>query len=147
MNTMTDAPVLEIKRMIDAKQDRVFDAWMKRPSWQAWIGPEGTDCDVTQFEPKVGGRYRVLMRLSDGREIVVTGLFKTIDRPKSFAMTWKWEHGEHDSLVTLTFRPVGDKTELTLRHDGLLTQENVDGHNKGWSSVLNKLEKYLANSH
>lgn len=144
MNTMTDSPVLEIKRIIDAEPERVFDAWMKGERWQAWIGPEGTNSDVTEFEPKVGGRYRVLMRMSDGREIGVTGVFKTIDRPKSFAMTWKWEFGEHDSLVMLSFRAVGNKTELTLRHDGLLTPDNVDGHSKGWNSALNKLEMFLA---
>jgi len=144
MNTMTDAPVLEIKRIIDAAPERVFDAWMKRERWQAWIGPEGTQSDVTAFEPKVGGHYRVLMHMPDGREIGVVGVFKTIDRPKTFAMTWKWEHGEHDSLVTLTFRAVGDKTELTLRHDGLLTPDNANGHRGGWNSALNKLEKFLA---
>ena len=45
--------------------------------------------------------------------------------------------------MTLSFRAVGHKTELTLRHDGLLTPDNVDGHNKGWNSALNKLEKFL----
>ena len=144
MNTMTEAPVLEMKRMFDASVERVFDAWMKRERWQSWIGPEGTNSDVTAFEPKVGGHYRVLMRMSDGREMGVVGTFKTIDRPHRFAMSWKWENGEHDSLVTITLRAVGDKTELTLRHDGLLTSDNVDGHNKGWSSALNKLEKFLA---
>jgi uncharacterized protein YndB with AHSA1/START domain len=144
MNTMTDAPVLEFTRTFDATPERVFDAWMKRERWQSWIGPEGTNSDVTAFEPKVGGRYRLHMRMSDGRKIGVVGVFKTIERPHRFAMTWKWENGEHDSLVTITLRAVGEKTELTLRHDGLLTQDNVDGHNKGWNSALNKLEKYLA---
>jgi uncharacterized protein YndB with AHSA1/START domain len=84
------------------------------------------------------------MRLSDGREIGVVGIFKAIERPRQIAMTWRWEDGEHDSLLTITLRAVGDRTELTLRHDGLLTQENVDGHHKGWDSALNKLEKFLA---
>ena len=144
MNTVTDAPVLELKRIFDATPEHIFDAWLTRERFQSWIGPEGTKSDVTVFEPKVGGRYRMLMRLSDGEEIGVTGIFKTIERPRQIAMTWKWENGENDSLLTITLRTVGDRTELTLRHDGLLTQENVDGHRKGWNSALNKLERFLA---
>ena len=144
MNTITDAPALEVKRLIDAAPARVFNAWMKKDEWEKWIGPEGTQSDVTDFEPKIGGRYRVLMRMSDGREIGVTGVFKIIEPPHRLAMTWKWEHGEHDSLVTISLREAGGKTELTLRHEGLLTQSNCDDHGRGWNSALNKLERYLA---
>jgi uncharacterized protein YndB with AHSA1/START domain len=141
---MTDAPVLTLKRVFDASPARVFDAWMVREQFQTWIGPENATCEVPVFEPCVGGRYRILMKMSDGRIVPVAGTFKTLDRPKSLSMTWKWEHGEHDSLVTISLRDLGGKTELTLRHDGLLTAENCDAHNMGWNSALNKLERRLA---
>jgi hypothetical protein len=35
-------------------------------------------------------------------------------------------------------------TELTLRHEGLLTAENRSGHDKGWNSALNKLGRFVA---
>ena len=137
------SPTLEIKRLIDAPVQRVFDAWMQRAQWAAWIGPEGMKCEVPEMEPRVGGRYRIIMNMSDGSTLPVIGTFQTIDAPHLFAFTWKWEGGEHDSLVTISLRDVGGKTELTLRHDGLLTAENVEGHGKGWSSALNKLEAYV----
>lgn len=143
MNTMTEAPVLIMKRVFDASPARVFDAWLTHEQFQAWIGPEGVTCDVPIFEPRVGGRYRVVMKMSDGRVVPVSGTFKTIDRPKSFSMTWKWDHGEHDSLLTISLRDLSGKTELTLRHDGLLTVENCNGHEKGWNGTLNKLERLL----
>ncbi len=46
--------------------------------------------------------------------------------------------------MTVLLRDLGGKTELTLRHDGLLTAENRDGHEKGWNSTLNKLGRLLA---
>jgi uncharacterized protein YndB with AHSA1/START domain len=50
----------------------------------------------------------------------------------------------HDSLVTITLRDAGNgKTELTLRHDNLVTTENRDQHGRGWNSALNKLETFL----
>lgn len=143
MSVMTKAPVLEIKRMIDAPQARVFSAWMKHEEWQSWIGPEAGRSEVPLFEPHVGGRYRLLMHLQDGRDMEVGGTFRTIEPEHTIAFSWKWADDEHDSLVTVRLRDVGGKTELTLRHEGLLTEENCDAHRGGWNGALNKLVAYL----
>jgi uncharacterized protein YndB with AHSA1/START domain len=147
-----DITVLEITRIFDAPRERVFDAWTVREEWQSWIGPEGIDCEVPTLDARVGGRYKVIMRLTDGRIIPVGGVFREVDRPQRLVFTWKWEgEGEPagegdavDTLITLTFRDVAGKTELTLRHEGLRTVENRDSHGKGWNSALNKLVAYLA---
>jgi len=144
MTTITTSPVLEIRRLVDAPPDAVFDAWLEREQWQAWIGPEGCQCEVPVLEPKVGGRYRIQMHLSDGREIPVEGVFKIIDRPNRLAFTWSWAlGGQGDTLVTLVFRAKGGQTEITLSHEGLPTPEDREGHGKGWNSTLNKLARYV----
>jgi uncharacterized protein YndB with AHSA1/START domain len=142
--TTTINPVLEIRRLFDAPPHIAFDAWLEREQWQAWIGPEGCQCDVPLLEPKVGGRYRIQMHLSDGREIPVEGVFKIIDRPNTLAFTWGWAlGGKGDTLVTLVFRAKGEQTEITLTHKGLATPEDREGHSKGWNSALNKLARYV----
>ena len=145
MNADISESTLVITRLFDAPPARVFDAWLEREEWQAWIGPEGMTCEVPLLEPRVGGRYRVTMNLSSGDTIPVAGVFKVIDRPTTLAFTWGWDGDpSRQSLVTLTFAAKGNKTELTLRQEGLGTVENRDAHNKGWSSTLNKLDRYLA---
>ncbi len=135
---------LVIKRLFDAPPARVFDAWLNREEWQAWIGPEGMKCDVPLLEPVVGGRYRVTMRTSGGQVIPVAGVFKVIDRPKTLVLTWGWEGDpSRESLVTLTFAQKGAATELTLQQEGLGSTANRDDHGKGWNSALNKLVTYL----
>jgi glutathione S-transferase len=144
MSTITTSPVLEIRRLFDAPPDAVFDAWLEREQWQAWIGPEGCQCEVPVLQPKVGGRYRIQMHLSDGREIPVEGVFKIIDRPTTLAFTWSWAlGGKGDTLVTLAFRAKGEQTEVILTHEGLPTPEDREGHGKGWNSTLNKLARYV----
>ena len=91
----------------------------------------------------MGGRYKIVMKMSDGSTLPVVGTFKTVDRPKGFSMTWKWERGDDDSLVTVSLHDLGGKTELILRHDGLQTVENCNAHEKGWNSTLNKMERLL----
>ncbi len=143
--TVAEDTVLEVTRLIDAPPARVFDAWMNREEWQAWIGPEGVTCEVPLLEPQVGGRYKIAMRMSDGRLMPVGGVFRQIEAPSRIVFTWGWEgDADRQSLITLTFRDVGGRTEMTLRQEGLGSVENRDGHGKGWNSAFNKLERYVA---
>jgi uncharacterized protein YndB with AHSA1/START domain len=148
MTTIT-SPVLEIRRVFDAAPEALFDAWLEREQWQAWIGPEGCQCDVPLLEPKAGGRYRILMHLSDGREIPVDGVFKTVDRPSAtkagtLAFTWNWAlNGGTETLVRLDIRAVPGGTELVLTHEGLPTEKDRVGNSVGWNATLNKLDRFI----
>ena len=143
MSTTTLDPVLQIRRVFEASPEELFDAWFTREQWQAWIGPEGCQCDVPVLEPKVGGRYRILMHLTDGREIPVEGVFQTVDRPRTLVFTWGWALSGGSTTVHLAFKPVAGGTELTLTHEGLPTPQDREGHGKGWNSALNKLVRYV----
>jgi uncharacterized protein YndB with AHSA1/START domain len=144
MNLSPDETTLEITRLFDAPPERVFDAWLNREEWQAWIGPEGVNCEIPVLEPRIGGRYRIIMRLSDGRVIPVAGVFKRIERPTTLVFTWGWENDpSRQSLLTLVFREKGNQTELVLRQEGLGSVSNRDDHGRGWSSALNKLTAHL----
>jgi uncharacterized protein YndB with AHSA1/START domain len=143
MSTTTLGPVLQVRRVFDASPEELFDAWFSREQWQAWIGPEGCQCEVPVLEPKVGGRYRIQMHLNDGRELPVEGEFKTVDRPRSLVFTWGWALAGGSTLVRLTFKAVEGGTELTLIHEGLPTAEDREGHGKGWNSALNKLARHV----
>jgi uncharacterized protein YndB with AHSA1/START domain len=134
---------LVLTRVFDAPPADVFDAWLSREEWQAWIGPEGVDCDVSLLEPHVGGRYRLEMRLASGR-LPVAGVFRVIDRPRTLSFTWGAPGDpSRQSLVTLTFVAVSGGTELTLRQEGLPSVASREDHHHGWNSALNKLERYL----
>jgi len=142
--TDNEDTTLTLTRLFDASPDQLFAAWMQREQFQAWIGPEGMQCEVPVLEAKVGGRYRIIMNLSDGNTIPVSGRFKVIDAPTKIVFSWSWENDpSKQSLITLTFVAKGERTELTLRQQGLGTIDNRDAHGQGWNSALNKLEHYL----
>ena len=71
-------------------------------------------------------------------------VFKAIDAPRSLVFTWGWEGApSRESLVTITLRETGGRTELTLRQEGLGSASNRDNHSKGWNGSLDKLGTYL----
>jgi uncharacterized protein YndB with AHSA1/START domain len=67
MSVAAEDTTLEITRIFDAPPARVFNAWLNREEWQAWIGPEGINCDVPLLEPRVGGRYREQLNPTDAQ--------------------------------------------------------------------------------
>ena len=144
MSLIEDDTTLVMTRTFAAAPEAVFDAWMVRDEWQAWVGPEGLNCEVPQMEPRVGGAYRIIMRRTDGQTMPVAGVFKLIERPTHFAFTWGWENDPgRQSLITITLKAVPGGTEMTFRQEGLGTSENRDNHERGWSSAFNKLAAYL----
>ena len=48
--------------------------------------------------------------------------------------------------MTVTFEEQDGRTRMTMRHDGLLSDEERDGHRDGWSSSFDRLGAYVAES-
>ena len=144
MNAVIESPAkLSLTRSFDADPETLFDAWLEK-SWGEWVGPPGVNGEVVQLEPRVGGRYRVVMHLPSGGTLTVGGVYKEIARPSKIVMSWKWEHEDQDTLVTLSFRARGKGTEMTILHEGFAAPDRRDSHNNGWTGTLDKLAAYLA---
>jgi len=46
--------------------------------------------------------------------------------------------------VTVTVKPDGDGTLMTLTHEQFFDETARDNHNKGWTSAVDKLGEYLS---
>jgi uncharacterized protein YndB with AHSA1/START domain len=144
MSAVIESPVkLSLTRHIDAPPEQVFDAWLQK-SWGEWAGPPGVRGEVIQLEPRVGGSYRIVMHSPDRPDLTVSGIYREIVRPSKLVMTWKWEHEEQDTLITLSFKPSGKGTEIVLLHENFATSERRDSHQNGWIGTFDRLARYVA---
>ena len=139
---------LVITRTLNAKPEDVFKAWIDPKQVAEWYGPEGFTNEIHEFDAREGGAYRLTMKGSDG-EHPLRGVFKTIQTPKKLVLTWQWEkEGEGsmggESEITVEFKDVGGKTEMTMTHAKLANEKSKEMHNMGWSSSFNKLEKIFS---
>jgi uncharacterized protein YndB with AHSA1/START domain len=141
--TTETATSLRLTRLIQADREAVFRAWTDPDEMKKWYCPEGGTVDAAESELRVGGRYRVAMRMPSGLH-VATGVYRRIDPPSRLVFTWRWEEGEGpkegETLVTLEFYERGEATELVLIHEGFGSTDARDGHEQGWTSALGKLE-------
>jgi len=133
---------LIITRSFAAPIDRVFEAWLSREQWQAWIGPEGVDCEVLELDARVGGHYRLEMRPGGSGTIKVAGVFKAIEPPHALSFTWGAEgDSARQSMISIRFFEKAGQTEMVFSQAGL--GEGVEGHRKGWDSAFIKLARHV----
>ena len=137
--------VLVITRVFAAPPALVFRAWTDPARMMQWYAPEGMTTPYAESDLRVGGRFRVLMRESDGAEHDVSGEFREIVQDRKLVFTWTWVRSpDETSLVTVEFEPAGDGTRLTLTHEQLPDVAERDSHHGGWSGALNKLGSLVA---
>ncbi len=136
---------LEISRRFEAPPEQVFDAWLGK-AWEQWLPPRGARCTVGAMEPRPGGRYDVTMAMIDGRNIAISGIYREVVRPKKLVFTWLADYNAQETLITVTFRPDGTGTQMTLRQDGFRDRTLRDGYHGGWSGEggsFDKLDRLL----
>jgi uncharacterized protein YndB with AHSA1/START domain len=135
---------LTMTRRFEATPQRVFEAWLDPEQVAQWMGPRGFRADVNQLDARTGGAYAITMHMSDGSSVQVSGIYKEITRHTRLVFTWKWQNDMQDTQVTLTFKPVGKATDMTIEHTGFANREQRDNHNQGWTGCLDKLAELLA---
>src|SRR5438034_1192980 len=129
------------RRAIPVPRDRVFDAWLDPASLARWMGT-GEGAAVTALEPKVGGKFRIVMRHRGG-EVEHWGEYVAIDRPSFLSFTWLSVNTDHrPTLVTVELLERDDSTELILTHRQLPPSQ-VDSHRRGWTAIVAALERTL----
>jgi uncharacterized protein YndB with AHSA1/START domain len=150
-NTAADPlPSLTVTRLYDAPRERVFRAWTDPAQFSSWMGPGSIRAEVSAMEAKPGGAYRITLHGTPKGMSVVSGIYREVVPPERIVFTWAWEEDEathragHESVVTVTLKAVGAKTELTLRHERLESVASRDSHGQGWNGCLDKLGPYLA---
>jgi uncharacterized protein YndB with AHSA1/START domain len=138
-------PSLTLKRRLNAPPAKVFAAWTDPKKMKNWMGPEGVvgiSCDI---DARAGGRYRLVMRAPNGEEHDVSGVYREVVPDQKLVFTWAWKSTpERESLVTVALKPDGDGTLLTLTHEQFFDEKAREGHTRGWTGTLDKLEQYFA---
>ena len=141
-------PSLTLKRRFRAPPAKVFAAWTDPEKMKQWMGPGEIVTARAQTDPRTGGRYRIEMRTPASELHNVGGVYREFVANEKLVFTWAWDAAAPDEpyelLVTVTFKPDGDGTLLTLTHEQLFDEESRNGHEKGWIGSLDKLEKFVA---
>lgn len=139
---------LTLRRRYAANPAVVFELWTQPELLAKWFRPTADySVRVTELDPRVGGRYRVMFESQDGITDVVGGEYLEVVPSQRLAFTWMWEppnvHAGVSSKVLIEFNDVDGETELILTH-GISDPEMRAQHMEGWSGALDQIPAVIS---
>jgi uncharacterized protein YndB with AHSA1/START domain len=156
MYATTNTKELTLSRMLNAPASDTFDAWVNSKKLAAWWGPKGFTNPVCMLDLRAGGDLYIEMTGPDGTVYPLGGRFQEITAPEATndgrLIFLGLVMDQNNTLMaeilnTVTFTPLGNKTELTVHAHVILETEAaaqaIDGMEQGWTESLDKLEHLL----
>ncbi|MDX6770349.1 MAG: SRPBCC family protein [Elusimicrobiota bacterium] len=108
-----------VTRVIDAPVARVWRAWTDNDEIVKWWGPHGFSDETESREFKPGGHWRHVMVGPDGTRFANYATYKEIEPMKRIVLVNGGSKEDEARGIgmrsEITFKPVGDKTEITMR--------------------------------
>ena len=143
-----DNPTITIVRAFAAPVGEVFAAWTDASIMREWLAPDPCVVLEATADVRLGGAYRIVVRDPMGNTHVTTGEYREIVPGRRLVKTWVYEGPFHadryPTLLTVDFRETSPRsTEITLRQDQLLTDEDRAGNREGWRLCFDKLDRLL----
>jgi uncharacterized protein YndB with AHSA1/START domain len=148
-NSIAVAPrTLTLERVFDAPVDLVWRCWTEPEHLAKWSAPRGYTIPEGEGDVRPGGKWRCHMRDPDGGDHWLGGVYREVVPHKLIVMTHAWddENGRPgaETVVTVRFEDLGERTKVTLEQTGFDSDESRDGHRGGWSECLDILAEHLA---
>lgn len=139
----TEVPVIQITRDFDATPAQLLKAHTDPEVYARWIGPDGMDTRILDWDATDGGRWRYVAG-RDGEEYGFRGCFHEVSEAR-IVQTFTYEGmPEGVSLETLTFEDLGDgRTRLHAQslvdsfegRDAWLASGMETGVNEGYAKL------------
>ena len=143
---LAEKPSLTLTRSYPVAPEKVWRAWTDAEAVRKWWGPgPGEPVSTAELDVRVGGRFRIVFGGPDGKAHECAGVYREVVPNRKLVFTWCWPNTtpERVSVVTIEFKEVKGKTELIFKHEQLFDEKVRDDHKRGWSGLLDKLERFL----
>lgn len=143
---LVDKPSLTLTREYAAPPEKVWRAWTDPQALkQWWTDSSDGKVSVAELDVRVGGRYRICFGGADGNQNECAGTYQEVAKPKKLSFTWSWPRTTPDrvSLVTILFNAKGTGTELVMKHERFFDEKARDGHQRGWTHLLEQLAEFV----
>lgn len=145
--TVKDDTTLRMERLIATTPETLFGFWTRPELLIRWWGPEGYTTPQHALDVREGGRWRTVMRSPEGKDFIVSGVYRTLEPPRRLVFTWAWDDDAglrgNETEVTVTFEPAPGGTKMVLVQKGFVDSNSRDRHQAGWSSTFVCLQREI----
>jgi uncharacterized protein YndB with AHSA1/START domain len=133
---------IRLHRVLRAKPERVYRAFLDPDAIVKWMAPNGFTCKVHHMDPKVGGTYRMsFTNFSTGNSMGFGGEYLELTPNERIRWTDRFENPNMPGVMvaTVTLKEVFCGTELTIVQEGLPAVMPVHACYMGWQESLIQL--------
>lgn len=137
--------IVRVTHRYTASAERVFDAWLDVKRAAKWMFATSTGQMVrAEIDPRVGGSFTFVDR-RDGEDVLHTGTYLEIDRPRRLVFTFGIPAFSADfDRVSIDITPLASGCELTLTHEMKPDfAEYRERTEQGWGKMLAALDQLL----
>ncbi len=150
---------LLITHLFDAAPELVFKAWTDPEHLQHWYAPDGCTISFKSIDVSVGGKFHSVINDPVHGDCWIVGDYKEVNAPEKlvFSMLLSNEQGDlvtanaagksdewpEAILTTVTFKPVGNQTKVTLHQTVDELEAKKTGAYQSWFSMFDRLQKTL----
>ncbi len=136
------ARVVHLHRVLRAKPEKVYRAFLEPEAMGKWIPPYGFTCTVHHMEAKVGGRFKMSFRnFGTGGEHSFGGEYLELRPSELIRYTDVFDDPNLPGVlqVTVTLRPVLVGTDLSIEQSGIPEAIPLEMCHLGWQESLAQL--------
>ena len=137
---------VRLHRVLRAKPDRVYKAFLDADAVPKWLPPHGFTCKVHQLDAREGGSFRMsFTNFSSGNGNTFGGKYLELVPGEKLRYTNRFDDpnlpGEMITTVTLT--PVFCGTEINIEQSGIPDVIPVHSCYLGWQESLTLLAQLV----
>lgn len=143
---MSTTNTVRLHRVFTAKPEKVYRAFIDPDAMARWMPPNGFTGKVHEFDPSVGGTYRMsFMNFTTGSVITFGGKFLELIPHERLHYTDVFDDpnlpGEIQVIVTLKAVSVG--TEIKIVQENLPDAIPLEACYLGWQQSLRNLARLV----
>ena len=138
--------VVRLHRVLAAKPDKVYRAFIEPDAMAKWSPPNGFTCTVHQFDAKEGGTFRMSFRnFTTGVSHSFGGEYKELVPGERLRYTDKFDDPNlpGEMQVTVTLKPVSVGTEIAIVQEGIPDVIPPEACYLGWQDSLRNLARLV----
>lgn len=137
---------ITLHRVLTAKPDKVFRAFVEADAVASWLPPYGFLCTVHELEPRLGGRHRMSFRnFTTGHSHSFGGTYLEFVPGERLVYTDSFDDPDMpgEMTVTVTLKPCTMGTEMTIEQAGIPDMIPPDACYLGWQECLTKFARLV----
>ncbi|GJL93153.1 SRPBCC family protein [Hyphococcus sp.] len=137
---------IRIHRVIPAKPEKVYRAFLEADAVASWLPPYGFLCTVHELDAKAGGKHRMSFRnFTTGDSHSFGGEYLELVPGERLVYTDRFDDPNlpGEMKVTVILKAVSVGTEMTVVQEGVPDLIPAEACYLGWQESLRKLTKLV----